>query len=150
MSLIRCTECGREISNNADKCPYCGNPVKKGLGCFSTFGIIILIIIGVLYILGSIFKDSSNVKTDYCYGQEMLAYRYAEGFVKQDLKAPLTAKFPSLTERSQHVRNSYDCSYKINSWVDSQNSFGATIRTNFSCTIVFEGGYAKCKDLKFE
>ena len=31
MTLIKCPECGKEISDNANKCPNCGNPmyVKK-------------------------------------------------------------------------------------------------------------------------
>ena len=29
MALIRCPECGREISQYADKCPGCGWPVPK-------------------------------------------------------------------------------------------------------------------------
>jgi len=49
MSLIKCSECNKEISDKADKCPYCGNPMQeqqqpynpqsvvvnqKGEGCF--------------------------------------------------------------------------------------------------------------------
>lgn len=29
MALIKCSECGKEISDKADKCPNCGRPVKK-------------------------------------------------------------------------------------------------------------------------
>lgn len=29
MALIRCPECGKEISSNAKACPNCGNPVPK-------------------------------------------------------------------------------------------------------------------------
>lgn len=29
MALIKCPECGREISSNAANCPHCGNPVPK-------------------------------------------------------------------------------------------------------------------------
>lgn len=29
MALIKCPECGREISSNAAACPHCGNPVPK-------------------------------------------------------------------------------------------------------------------------
>lgn len=29
MSLITCSECGKEFSNNAENCPNCGNPNKK-------------------------------------------------------------------------------------------------------------------------
>lgn len=29
MAMIKCPECGKEISENATSCPNCGNPVKK-------------------------------------------------------------------------------------------------------------------------
>ncbi|MBQ3635357.1 MAG: CD225/dispanin family protein [Bacteroidales bacterium] len=30
MTLIRCRECGREVSDAAAKCPHCGAPIKDG------------------------------------------------------------------------------------------------------------------------
>ncbi len=32
MALIKCPECGKEISDQASKCPSCGYPVKGGRG----------------------------------------------------------------------------------------------------------------------
>jgi predicted RNA-binding Zn-ribbon protein involved in translation (DUF1610 family) len=29
MSLIKCTECGRDISDKAAACPGCGNPIQE-------------------------------------------------------------------------------------------------------------------------
>ena len=29
MALIKCSECLKEISENAKTCPHCGNPIKK-------------------------------------------------------------------------------------------------------------------------
>lgn len=33
MSLIKCTECGKEISDSSNACIHCGNPIKKKLTC---------------------------------------------------------------------------------------------------------------------
>lgn len=30
MALIRCPECGNEVSTEAETCPHCGYPIKKG------------------------------------------------------------------------------------------------------------------------
>lgn len=30
MALIKCPECGKEISDQASSCPNCGTPIKKG------------------------------------------------------------------------------------------------------------------------
>lgn len=29
MALIKCSECGKEISDKADVCMNCGNPIQK-------------------------------------------------------------------------------------------------------------------------
>ena len=29
MALIQCSECGKQISSNAESCPHCGNPIQK-------------------------------------------------------------------------------------------------------------------------
>lgn len=29
MALIKCSECGHDVSDKATSCPYCGNPIKK-------------------------------------------------------------------------------------------------------------------------
>jgi hypothetical protein len=31
MALIKCSECGREISDKAPTCPGCGNPINGGV-----------------------------------------------------------------------------------------------------------------------
>ena len=44
MALIKCRECGSEISRKAIKCPKCGAPAAKKM--FSTSGIVLLLIVG--------------------------------------------------------------------------------------------------------
>ena len=71
MALIKCSECGKEISNKADKCPNCGNPIHelgiipssykstsdihgKNEGCFMqtlNFGCVITVVIIVIIII---------------------------------------------------------------------------------------------------
>lgn len=29
MALVKCPECGKEISNSANKCPHCGYTIKS-------------------------------------------------------------------------------------------------------------------------
>lgn len=59
---------------------------------------------------------------------------------KVKLKSPGSAKFPGLFESENHIKYLGDRKYKIDSWVDSQNSYGALIRTNYSCIMVEKGG----------
>lgn len=64
------------------------------------------------------------------------AWVAAKLFVKEKLKAPATADFP--WSDPSFVTPLGNNRYQVVSYVDAQNSFGAKIRTNFSC-IVREG-----------
>lgn len=92
-------------------------------------------------------EKNKQTKSD---ASSFLAYNYAKDFVKAKLKSPSTAEFPIASEQSKHINKLSNGSYKINSWVDSQNGFGATIRTKFSCIIIVTTNSAKCKNLILE
>ena len=79
---------------------------------------------------------------------KLTAYNVAEQYVTQRLKSPSTAVFPDATEKSNHVTAMGNNSYSINSWVDSQNSFGATKRTKFHLTVTMTGDKAKVSDFQ--
>lgn len=63
MAMIKCPECGVEISDKAKKCPHCGYPIKKSKGrrisqiIICTLVVIIVIII-VLFLALSLNKES--------------------------------------------------------------------------------------------
>jgi len=79
---------------------------------------------------------------------EVDAWTAAQLEVKKNLVAPSTAKFPWGTKG--YVTKIDDNTYKINAYVDSENSFGAMIRTNFSCTVIYLGNDKyKVEDLTF-
>jgi|TARA_R110000796_G_scaffold60351_1_gene139693 hypothetical protein len=81
---------------------------------------------------------------------DLLAFNYSEEFVKQSLKSPSTAKFPGTYEKRDYITKVSDNKYIIDAWVDSQNGFGAMIRSKYHCVIIFEGGKVKCEDLRIE
>lgn len=62
------------------------------------------------------------------------AHYVAQEFIKDTLKAPGTAKFSSFSE-SRVTYDASDDSYFVRGWVDAQNSFGATLRSNYICTV---------------
>lgn len=73
MALIKCPECGKEVSKDAKTCPQCGHPIKKEKpkkkhGCLITiisvvvfFGIIGSVIIGAMGQNAAIQKSVSGV-----------------------------------------------------------------------------------------
>jgi hypothetical protein len=94
--------------------------------------------------------DDNGSNDSSSKANKFLAYNYAEDFVKQRLKSPSTAKFPGTSEKDKHITELGNNQYQINSWVDSQNSFGAIIRSKFSCKIIFEGNNVRCENLVIE
>ena len=83
------------------------------------------------------FGESSPAPASKPYvPDEIGLHIQAQQFVLQGLKAPSTAKFPALP---------YDTStddsdlYRVISYVDSQNSFGAMVRSDWSVTMRLTG-----------
>jgi hypothetical protein len=59
-----------------------------------------------------------------------MAYVMMQNFVKDRLKSPGSAKFEWITEPACTIEKN-GVEYRISSWVDSQNTLGAMIRTRF-------------------
>jgi zinc-ribbon domain len=59
MALIKCKECGNQISSDASACPNCGKPVKKtspaASGC-----LVVIIVIVVIAVVGQCSGNSST------------------------------------------------------------------------------------------
>ncbi len=136
MALKNCRECGKEVSSKASTCPHCGYKLKKKLGCFSWIAIIFIIVV-IITIIEVMTRSTSS---DRDYTSERTAYNLSKDYAKQNLKSPSTASYPGLFESKDHVKDLGNGRYQINSWVDSQNGFGATIRTKFSCVMVKKSG----------
>ena len=62
MALIKCPECGKEISNNAKNCPNCGYKLKNKNSklLLIVVGIIMIITIITLLIIGVVKNRSIN------------------------------------------------------------------------------------------
>lgn len=76
---------------------------------------------------GGAADDTELKKDDYYF-----ACTAAEKEVKKRLKSPSSAKFPVCSEMD--ITNLGDI-WTINSYVDADNSFGATIKTDFTVEI---------------
>lgn len=62
------------------------------------------------------------------------AFVIAEKTVKAQLKSPSTAKFCKTTEATISCSGN---TWTVSGWVDAQNSFGATLRNNFTVKFTF-------------
>ena len=61
-----------------------------------------------------------------------IAASYCKDFVSGRLKSPSSASFPFLPNSTSHVG---DGVYEVHSYVDAQNSYGAVIRTSYTCRV---------------
>lgn len=77
--------------------------------------------------------STSNNKDSYGHTKGD-AFAIAEKAVKGKLKSPSTAKFCSVTEATIGCSGN---TWVVRGWVDAQNGFGATIRTQFVVTFTF-------------
>ena len=96
-------------------------------------------ILGVILLIVAAFIGSgSDPKPEDMTAEELsaacedkiMAYVMAQQLVKQNLKSPSTAEFPSYSGVT--VIYAGECVHKVSAYVDSQNAFGAVIRTPFS------------------
>ena len=93
------------------------------------------------FIIFLVFKCSCSqtdeqVSDNNEQNSKITALTAAQEEVKARLKSPSSADFPW---GSDCVTKISDNTYVINSYVDSQNSFGAMLRTNFTCQITLTG-----------
>lgn len=95
------------------------------LGCVTVPVLILVIMMIVGAVNGSKGYDSNN---------KYEAIAQCEARVKDMLKAPSTASFDSDATG--------DGTWKVTGTVDAENSFGAKIRSAYSCTVVINGDRA--------
>lgn len=77
MAMIKCRECGKEISSRAENCPYCGYKTRYGRSeaenkSSSVMAVVMLIMIAVGLILvfvnvSTYIEDTSGYWPDYSY-----------------------------------------------------------------------------------
>ena len=75
------------------------------------------------------------------------AWVFCQELVKSKLKAPRTAKFRFWAY--DDIKKRSDGVFVINSYVDSQNSFGAMVRTKFHCELAVRGDQFLVRKLVF-
>lgn len=156
-----CDICKNEIPLNSKLCPECGDPTpftvahkpkqenkksqnthtpikmtKSDIIGWRIFGIILFCSIVVVIAL-NILKPSNQLNKELAAKDlSSAAIIMCQDLVEKQLKSPSTADFPWF-DRTIHKNK--DERYIIKSYVDSQNSYGATIRTNWHCDIQYKG-----------
>jgi hypothetical protein len=132
-----CSYCGKETLVNDRFCGYCGGmiipPLRNAPQKVPAWAVIIIlfaIVAGISY-LGSCSPASKEdpMKED----NSIMAWAMSHEFVNQRIKAPSTADYSSF--ENSKVYNEGNQKYTVDAYVDSQNSFGAKLRTYYRCQL---------------
>ena len=95
------------------------------------------------------FKQEKEDQIKRQHGSVNGAWAYMQIFVEQRLKSPKSADFP-FGGGTYHTTDLGGGRYKINSYVDAENAFGANIRTHFNGVIKRKDGGWVLEYLNFE
>lgn len=70
-------------------------------------------------------------------GDAVGAYVICKDFVRDRLRAPRGARFPSVSRAG--VDELGGNSWKVRAWVDAENAFGPEVRAKWECVVVYAG-----------
>lgn len=136
----KCPACRKDIDVKASKCPYCQSDTRSWVKKHQV-GLIILAVIFVPILMSGLTSNPTTNVPVQRTAEEITSQKKHDfaALAKQEveimLKAPSTAKFntsPTIAEE--------DGVYSIKSWVDSENSYGANIRSSWSAKAHYIGG----------
>jgi hypothetical protein len=120
--------------------PPAGQPPKKSskVALFGCLGLVLLLFAGCYAMINSSSgSGGGGGGGDSAASLEAGAWVVCKDQVTSQLKSPATAGFPMMSEFNINTSGS---TYTMNAWVDSENGFGAQIRTGFTCKAVHTGG----------
>ena len=131
MALIKCPECGQEISDTCDRCIHCGYRLKKENQQYilarrlridneQTMGIVLLVLgivtafflLGIILIIIGVSKLSKGSKESSCHYE--IAY-YNDGTGKVTFYSPDEDSLVVGAEEITKVRHTEDCELYVTS-----------------------------------
>ncbi|HYC34130.1 MAG TPA: hypothetical protein VEC13_00175 [Candidatus Paceibacterota bacterium] len=135
----KCPECLAEVPAQAKKCSHCGSKLPQPTSPLVKL-LVVVLAIGffssiILASIGGGSSSSPEPDQPTAYDYELSARAYSEMYVERILKSPSTAEFCRGTATDLGENK-----WKVSSCVDSQNSFGATLRSNWEAIMVYTGG----------
>lgn len=119
----------RELPGIHTPAPASGNKIA-----WITVGVIVAVFVAVAMIVGAV---NGNAQKPYDANNADEAISQCEAAVEKQLKSPTTAKF-------HLTATGYD-TWTVTGTVDSQNSFGAMVRSETQCTVIVDGDSIKVR-----
>lgn len=139
METKKCPKCFTDIPSKATKCPNCQSDIRSKRTSKIIWGLFLFSILSIIIFASSTEQSDTNYAVEA--NPVEWAGTYAQVYVTNSLKAPSTAKFGLITNNNITKLDNND--YRVSSYVDSQNGFGAMIRSNWEVLLNYKGGDAK-------
>ena len=137
-----CTSCGRKIVANTSVAALAmpTEPVQKKTIRMRIFLQLMLVLLGCSAFWIGTRIGHAQFDTAIDTGPDKIsAFVMCEQFVTDRLKVASTAKFPLSNGSDVTVSQLDDAHYRVNAYVDSQNSLGAILRIRYDCTVRYTG-----------
>jgi hypothetical protein len=135
----KCPQCKSEIEWDALVCPQCRKKTNIWTARKKKTALILSIFIFIIFSGMFNNKNSSTAPTQEqaAYDRKIMSTVFAEENIENILKSPSTAKFVDV--RAYELSNQKDV-WAVNGYVDSQNSFGAMIRSQWEVQLDYRNG----------
>ncbi len=143
--MEKCPHCGSDLVGEMRFCAACGKqargqqvtpPVVERKAPVLLIALVLLGLVGC----GLFYSLSSAGRRAASGADEISAFVMCKQFVTERLKSPSTAVFPTYGSDGTITVRLSDVAFISNAYVDSQNGFGATVRTKYACTVRHTGG----------
>jgi len=144
-----CSACHTPVKPYAPSCPHCrvvlqgaapatkqAKKASKHENLHIAIFVIVALAIGVLYYTFGGGAGGNTVSQP----DPISAFVMCEQFVTDRLKSPATAVFPTYGDDGTQTDKLGSVQFRAKAFVDSQNGFGANVRTHYTCTVSNTGG----------
>ncbi len=131
LNLNKCPHCKEDIKTGATKCPHCQSVINNNKNSSVLMALFIIFLFVWIFISFS-KEDKPKIETKKVYDNIEICIE-SRNKVKYYLKSPSTAEFPDCG--SFIILNPEENKFIVNSYVDSQNSFSAMIRSRWIMTL---------------
>lgn len=130
-----CPKCAMIVPDKAHVCPYCRKTIATSPVAIMVAGFFAILVIG-----GMVIGQTSTPSPQYI--DPGLKYKIeAQSIITSMLKTPSVAKFVGVSFSEEPTE------FIVGGDVDSQNSYGAMIRTGWICHFYKNGDPPKCSIL---
>lgn len=102
------------------------------------FALFVLGMFGLMIWLAVAWNRSFDKRAEPCSGADRSgAYAAAQQLITRRLAAPATAVYPSIIGEGVRVDEIAPCRFRVQTYVDAQNGFGALVRTPYTLDLTY-------------